>query len=192
MPYTSLSKKKKLVSSFFNSQFNYCPLKWMFHSRIINNKINRLHEMCLCLLCGGKSPYFEKLIEQDKSVKIHTRNLEILATEMFKVYQNISSPTFSEIFHGRDIDYNLQINSDFAVPNVRSIFHVRGSISYLSPKIWDIVPLELKKLTNAAPFKNGIKEWKQKNCPCKLCKKHVSSLGFITITSLAFLILIYI
>ena len=26
MPYISLSKKKKLISSFFNSQFNYCPL----------------------------------------------------------------------------------------------------------------------------------------------------------------------
>ena len=180
------------MSSFFNSQFNYCPLKWMFHSRIINNKINRLHEMCLCLLCGDKSPSFEKLIEQDKSVTIHTRNLEILATEMFKVYRNISPPIFSEIFHGRDIDYNLRINSDFAVPNVRSVFHVRGSISYLSSKIWDIVPLELKKLANAAASKNGIKEWKQKNCPCKLCKKHVSNLGFITVTSLAFLTFIYI
>ena len=40
MPYMSLSQKKKLVSSFFNSQFNYCPLIWMFHSRIITNKIN--------------------------------------------------------------------------------------------------------------------------------------------------------
>ena len=47
MPYMNLSKKKKLVSSFFNSQFNYCPLIWMFHSRIINNKINRLHERCV-------------------------------------------------------------------------------------------------------------------------------------------------
>ena len=34
MPYMNLSKKKKLVSSFFNSQFNYCRLIWMFHSHI--------------------------------------------------------------------------------------------------------------------------------------------------------------
>ena len=39
MPYMNLSKKKKLVSSFFNSRFNYCPLIWMFHSRIINIKL---------------------------------------------------------------------------------------------------------------------------------------------------------
>ena len=49
MPYMSLSRKKKLMSSFFNSQFNYCSFIWMFYSRIINNKINRLHERCLRL-----------------------------------------------------------------------------------------------------------------------------------------------
>ena len=42
MPYVSLSKTKKLVSSFFISHCNYCPLIWMFHSRIINNNINLL------------------------------------------------------------------------------------------------------------------------------------------------------
>ena len=35
MPYMSLSKKNKLVSSFFNSPFNYCPLIWMFNNCII-------------------------------------------------------------------------------------------------------------------------------------------------------------
>ena len=32
---------------FVASQFSYCPLTWMFHSRKPNNKINRLHERCL-------------------------------------------------------------------------------------------------------------------------------------------------
>ena len=86
MPYMSLSKKKKLVSSFFNSQTNYCPLIWMFHSHIINNKINHLHERFLRLLYGDKSSSFEKLLKHNKSVTIYTRNLQILATEMFIVY----------------------------------------------------------------------------------------------------------
>ena len=59
MPYMSLSKKKKLVSSFFNSQFNYCPLIWMFHSRIINNKINRLHEST-CVYYTGTNRHLLK------------------------------------------------------------------------------------------------------------------------------------
>ena len=43
---------RKVISwiHFFNSKFSYWPLIWMFHSRIINNEINRLHEMCFRLL----------------------------------------------------------------------------------------------------------------------------------------------
>ena len=147
MPCMSLSKKKKTSEFIFNSQFNYCLLIWMFHSLIINDKINRLHERCSRLLYGDKWSSFEKLLQQDKSVAIHTRNLQILATGVFKVHRNISPLIFGEIFHQRDINYNLRISSDFAIPNVRSVFHGSKSISYLGPKIWDIVLLELKELS---------------------------------------------
>ena len=46
------------------------------------------------LIYGDKTSSFEELSEHDKSVSIHTRNLQMLATEMFKVYR-------------RDIIYNL-------------------------------------------------------------------------------------
>ena len=39
-PYMSIPKRKLLMNSFFISQFNYCPLVWMCHSRLMNNKIN--------------------------------------------------------------------------------------------------------------------------------------------------------
>ena len=60
---------------------------------------------------------------------IHTRNLQILGTEIFKVYRNISPPIFSQIFHRLDMNYNLRNNSDFAMPNVKSVFHGSESIS---------------------------------------------------------------
>ena len=88
MPYMSLSKKKKLLSSFFNSQFNYCPLIWMLHSRFINNKINCLHEMCLRLLYGDQSSSFEKLLEQNKSV---TKSANISYGNVQSISKYISS-----------------------------------------------------------------------------------------------------
>ena len=41
MPYMSLFKKKRLVSSFSNSEFSYCRLIRMFHGRVMNNNIMR-------------------------------------------------------------------------------------------------------------------------------------------------------
>ena len=42
--YLSQDKLKIIMNTFIQSQFNCCPLTWMFHCRTINNKINRLHE----------------------------------------------------------------------------------------------------------------------------------------------------
>ena len=48
--YMDLSKCKSLMKAFVTSQFNYCPLIWMFHSRELNNRINRIHERALGLV----------------------------------------------------------------------------------------------------------------------------------------------
>ena len=112
----------------------------------------------LASIIGEKSSSFQKLLKQNKSVTLHTSNMQILPTEMSKVYRNISPSISSEIFHRRDRSYNLQINSEFAMPNVRSILHESESISCLGPKIWDIVLLELKELTHFVAFKKANKE----------------------------------
>ena len=38
-----INKRRILMKSF--SQFNYCPLVWMGHSRSLNNKINRINRI---------------------------------------------------------------------------------------------------------------------------------------------------
>ena len=38
---------EKRFKAFIISQFNYCPLVWMFHTKQLNNRINSLHEKAL-------------------------------------------------------------------------------------------------------------------------------------------------
>ena len=99
VPYMRVSKRKILLNSFFNSQFSYCPLIWMFYSRIMNNEINWLRERCMWLIYKDKTSSFEELLEQDKSVLILTRNLQMLTTEMFKVYRSMFPPIFNELLY---------------------------------------------------------------------------------------------
>jgi len=42
--FLSLEKKRVIYKSFIEAQFKYCPLTWMFHSRLTNNKVNRLYK----------------------------------------------------------------------------------------------------------------------------------------------------
>ena len=84
--YMNISKRRILMmDAFFKSQFSYGPLVWMCHSRGNNGKINRLHEHCLRIIYSNKQLSFETLLEKDGSVSVHNRNLQILATEMYKI-----------------------------------------------------------------------------------------------------------
>ena len=44
--YTSICipKRNLQMNSFFILQFNYCRYLWMYHSRLVNNKITRLQK----------------------------------------------------------------------------------------------------------------------------------------------------
>ena len=46
---------------------------------------------------------------------------------------------------------------------------MESETSHLGPKIWDLIPDELKSLDSVTPFKAAIEEWKPSNCPCCLC-----------------------
>ena len=70
---------------------------WVFLGRIMNDNIYRLHETYLHLSYGQKFSY-EKLLEQNKSVTLHNRNVHILAMEIFRVYRNTSLLVFSKSF----------------------------------------------------------------------------------------------
>ena len=62
--YMSLSKKLSLLNALFVSQFNYCPLAWMCHSRTLSNRMNKLHEKCLRVIYYNKKSTFPKLLDK--------------------------------------------------------------------------------------------------------------------------------
>ena len=177
--YMDIPKRRLLMKSFISSQFGYCPLIWMFHSRGLNNKINLLHKRALKITYGDKDLTYQELLEMDNSVSVHHRNLQILATEMFKVYKEISPEILNEVFERNSSACNLRNKSFFRSRSVNSVYHGTESLSFLGPKIWDLVPFDIKKSENVDIFKDRIKKWICDECPCRLCKTFVKDLGFI-------------
>ena len=59
--YMELPKRRILMNTFFKVQFYYCPAVWIFYSRSLNNRINRLQEHCLRIIYNDKLLCFEKL-----------------------------------------------------------------------------------------------------------------------------------
>ena len=87
--YMDIKKHRMIMKAFITSQVSYFPLIWMFHSRALNNEINTIHERSLRITYNDRTSTFEELLRKDNSVTIHHRNLQVLATELYKVENNM-------------------------------------------------------------------------------------------------------
>ena len=101
---------------------------------------------------------------------IHQRNLQSLATEIYKAINNLSSSLMSGLFKIMESRYNLRRENAIEIGSIRTSEYGLNTISYLVPKIWDLVPDGIKHWDSLLGFKEKIKNWKPSNCPCVLCK----------------------
>ena len=167
------------MKAFIESQFGYCPLLWMFHSRKLNNRINKLHERALRLVYKKEQLTFDELLTLDNSFRIHHRNLQKLAIEMFKVINDLSPKFMKSIFQSRGHSYNFRTILPFQGENIHTVYNGTETISFRGPKIWALVPNEIKNSKNLQIFKNEIKQWTPSDCTCTMCKVFVPNYGFI-------------
>ena len=114
--YMSQDKLRILLKAFIESQFNYCPLIWMCHSKKMHNRINKLHERALRVVYKDKNLTFEELLQKDQAFTIHERNLQKLAVEMYKVKNGLCPEVMKDLFvltsYGEE---------DFILPKVSTV-----------------------------------------------------------------------
>ena len=82
----------------------------------------------------------------------------MLATEMFKVKNNIALEIMKDLLAPKMSLYDLRNNNSFKIRRVNSVRHGNESVTYLGPKIWDLVPNEIKEFESLNPFKFKITE----------------------------------
>ena len=178
-PYMKIDKLRILMKAFIESQFNYCPLVWMFHNRTTNNRINRIHERALRIAYKDDTSSFEQLLIKDNTFTIHERNIQRLATEIYKTKNNLSPSFMSNIFTESQNPHQLRNEATFETNNVKSVYNGSETIAFRGPQIWSLVPENIKFVATLAEFKRKIKEWKPEGCICRLCKTYIKDLGFI-------------
>ena len=134
----------------------------------------------MCIVHNDYSYTFEDLPNKNKSVTIHQRNLQQLATEIFEVKIEIAPITMNEIFtFVKNNTYDLRSGMYLSRVNVHSTQYDMESISNLGAKIWILAPVHMKDLKLISTFKNQIKKWIPKDCPSLLCKVYVAQVHFL-------------
>ena len=68
----------------------------------------------------------------------------------------------------QNCNYNLRGSNVLNRRKVNSVSYSKESLSCLAPKIWDILPKEIKKSETLNVFKAKIKNWVPQECPLHL------------------------
>ena len=160
----------------------------MFCSRSLNHKINRLHQRSLGIAYNDYTTAFEDLLAKAKTVTIHQRNLRVLAIEMYKIAIGLS-PNFTidlltDLGSKRSTKSNCNVTIDekenitcsnksyFCPPRVKTVKFGLNTFRSLGPRIWRLVPDELKAIKSLNVSKEKIKSFEFKDCPYNLCKDY--------------------
>ena len=60
------------MKAFITPQFSYCPRVWMFHSRTLNNRINKIHKRALRLVYKDETFHsFDDLLKRAFTRRIY-------------------------------------------------------------------------------------------------------------------------
>ena len=118
------------MNSFVLSQFNYCPIIWMYCRRQSNHMINKIHERALRIAYMVYTSSFHDLLEKNNSVTIHEKNIQALALEIFKTRNGLNPKFMKNIFSPLQHNYNTR-NEYLTYPIPRTVTYALESFGYL-------------------------------------------------------------
>ena len=122
---------------------------------------------------------FSELLEKDHEVTIHTKNLQLLMTEMYKTRNGLNPSFMQEIFCDNTTHYNLRNNNEFFQPRVRSVNNGTESVRFKGPQLWQMLPPTIRNSQSLCQFKTKIQSWNGENCACKICRVFIPNLGYL-------------
>ena len=167
--FIDFDEKKTLIESFIQSNFNFCPLVWMFTSPNSGRKIERVQERALRLLLNDYSCDYDLLLEKSKKSKVYTRIHRILAKEVYKTL-NDYNPGYMKTIFQKTLRENSRRPNNLRIQGFKGVTYGKNSLRTLGTQVWNNLPEDFKSAPNLSIFNNLIKVWSDFKCSCKMCK----------------------
>ena len=134
-----------LYHSLLMSNIKYCKTKWCFGNKTIINQLQ-----CICnkfIRMIFNLPRFESTqsaMAKNSLLSIDKLYGHEIALFMFKFHMKQPSSAFSDIFLMKKYSISSRNNSSIIPMACRILLNLQ-SIRYVGPKIWNEVPLSIRK-----------------------------------------------
>ena len=167
--YLNVAHSKLLCNTYILSTFNYCPLIWMFGSKLGNNKINQVHKRALRAVYQNYNASLEELLRLDQSDSIHIRNLRKLLVEIYKSLNHLNPEFMWDMFKPKSTPYTFRSGESLLLPTCNTVTFGLNSVVFRGSILWCNLENCIKSSSSVANFKTKVKSWSGQNCSCRIC-----------------------
>ena len=149
--------------AFISSNFNYCPLAWIFCGRKNLNKLEHLQERALRFVYKDSNCTYHALLERGNFLSLSRSRYRFLAIEVFKCVNGLNPQYLNAMFSLKTTPYDLRDPNILNQPRFLTKTYGYKSFQYMGAKLWNILPNELKNINTLDTFKRAITVWCREN-----------------------------
>ena len=158
-----------IYNSFVMSNFNYCPIVWMFTSKKSLEKIENIQKRALRFVLNDYQSNYHDLLNKSEATGIKIMTLRLLAIEVYKCVNNFNPEYLNEMFTKKNCPYDLRDTCILERPKAYTTQYGLKSFRNYGAKIWNLLPNNCKSAVSLLDFKNMIKSWNGPRCRCSVC-----------------------
>ena len=100
--FLCFEEKKALINSYFYSNFDYCPLAWMFFNAKSLKKVENLQKRVFHFLYEHYNSPLENIRKKSGKVCMEVNRLRYLCIEIYKTINNINPRITKQTFQLRE------------------------------------------------------------------------------------------
>ena len=166
-----LNEKSRILvyKAFITSNFNYCPVSWIFCGKKNSDKLEKLQERALrFVFMDNKSSYIE-LLKRGGFLSLSQYRLKHLAIEVFKSIRNLNPPYLNSLFTPHESQYDFRDSEKMVLPEFNTQTYGYRSFRYYGAKLWNSIPVDVKNTNDLSTFKRNITKWCYTADCIKLC-----------------------
>ena len=142
--YLNERSRVLIYKSFISSNFNYCPVTWMFCGRKNVTKLEKLQERALRFVFKDNNSSYADLLKRGNFLSLSAYRIRNLAMEVFKCFHGMNPMYLNNLFCKQEIKYNLRDKTLLEQPKFSTKTYGYRSFKYYGSKLWNALPFEIK------------------------------------------------
>ena len=109
---------------------------------------------------------YDKLLTRAKLSTLELSRKMAILVEVYKAVNKLSPSFMWDIFHVKDVRYNLRNCNNLYVKQCQTKKYGQDSLSNYGAKLWNV---ELKMCKDQGTFRESVKNWSKLLCKCCIC-----------------------